>query len=45
MSAFEVWLGRREDGKCTGEVDGAVVVGVDLVDHVLQLGLCGVLPK
>ena len=29
----------------TGEVDGAVVVGIDLVDHVLQLGLARVLAK
>jgi len=29
----------------TGEVDGAVVVGVNLVDHVLQLGLGGVLAQ
>lgn len=29
----------------TGKVDGAVVVGIDLVDHVLQLGLGGVLAK
>ena len=29
----------------TGEVDGAVVVGVDLVDHILQLRLAGVLAE
>jgi hypothetical protein len=32
-------------GGHTGEVDGAVVVGVNLVDHVLQLRLGGVLSK
>jgi hypothetical protein len=29
----------------TGEVNGAVVVGIDLVDHVLELGLAGVLAE
>lgn len=29
----------------TGEVNGAVVVGIDLVDHVLQLRLAGVLAQ
>lgn len=32
-------------GQELGEVDGAVAVGVHLVDHVLQLGLGGVLPQ
>lgn len=29
----------------TREINGAVVVGVNLVDHVLQLGLGGVLAQ
>ena len=29
----------------TWEVNGAVVVGVDLVDHVLQLRLAGILAE
>lgn len=29
----------------TREVDGAVVVSIDLVDHILQLGLGGVLAE
>ena len=28
-----------------GEVDGAVSVGIDLVDHVLKFSLCGVLTQ
>lgn len=32
-------------GRLTGEVDGAVVVSVDLVDHVLKLRLAGVLAE
>ena len=32
-------------GPRTGKVDCAVIVCVDLVDHVLQLGLTGVLPE
>merc|ERR1719199_2199718 len=32
-------------GEELGEVDGAVAVGIDLVDHVLQLGLSGVLAQ
>lgn len=35
----------RHHGQELGEVDGAVSVGVNLVDHVLQLGLRGVLPE
>jgi hypothetical protein len=34
----------RESGR-TGEINGAVVVGVDLVDHVLELRLAGVLAE
>lgn len=37
--SFE-WKGNR-----TRKVNGAVVVGVDLVDHVLKLGLGGVLAE
>jgi hypothetical protein len=29
----------------TREVDSSVVVGIDLVDHILELRLGGVLPK
>ena len=32
-------------GEELGEVDGAVAVGVDLVDHVHELGLGGVLAQ
>mmetsp|Transcript_5766 Transcript_5766/g.11783 ORF Transcript_5766/g.11783 Transcript_5766/m.11783 type:complete len:206 (+) Transcript_5766:195-812(+) len=32
-------------GKELGEIDGAVAVGIDLVDHVLKLGLGGVLAE
>ena len=32
-------------GKELGKVDGAVAVGVDLVDHVLEFCLCGVLSQ
>ena len=35
------WQGRGR----TREVDGAVVVGIDLVDHVLELRLAGVLAE
>ena len=35
----------RHHGQELGEVDGAVTVGVHLVDHVLQLGLGGVLTQ
>jgi hypothetical protein len=35
---------KKEDGR-TREVDGAVVVRVHLVDHVLQLRLAGVLAE
>ena len=30
-------------GQELGEIDGAASIGVDLVDHVLEFGLCGVL--
>lgn len=33
------------EGSRTREVDGAVVVGIDLVDHVLELRLAGVLAE
>ena len=32
-------------GRRTREVDGAVVVGIDLVDHILKLRLAGVLAE
>ena len=32
-------------GQELGEVDGAVAVGIDLVDHILQFGLSGVLAQ
>ena len=38
-------IGRYTGGTHTGEVNGAVVVGVNLVDHVLQLRLGGVLAQ
>jgi hypothetical protein len=30
---------------CTREIDGAIVVGVDLVDHVLELRFTRILAK
>lgn len=30
---------------CTWEINGAVVVGIDLVDHVLEFGLAGILAE
>jgi len=35
----------RHHGQELGEVDCAIAVGIDLVDHVLQLCLCGVLSQ
>jgi hypothetical protein len=32
-------------GERTGEINGTVVVGIDLVDHILQLRLGGVLAE
>lgn len=37
--------GARQAGGRTREVNGAVVVGIDLVDHVLELRLAGVLAE
>merc|ERR1719189_1967031 len=35
----------RHEGQKLGKVDGAITICVDLVDHVLELSLCGVLPQ
>ena len=37
-----LWTGRE---RRTWEVNGAVVVGIDLVDHVLELRLAGILAE
>lgn len=38
-------MGVLRGGEGTREVNGAIVVSVDLVDHVLQLRLAGVLAQ
>ena len=37
--------GQQDDKLRTGEVDGPIVVGIDLVDHVLELRLGRILTK